>query len=181
MNEDDVMHRPSERVHSRAAKPRLHLIYFALAAFDLMAVLLGLFLIDRLSALHMESIHVTEVWGHRLDDYVDLMRMAAAVNAPGNDIFNSRDLEAESKHLATSHAAFDLRKRRCRRRLARPTSPPPVPSRRLRSEDEQRRALKGASGPETAARPSAAIDINGVQLLWRLEASIEPLAAEPIQ
>lgn len=119
MNEDDVMHRPSERVHSRAAKPRLHLIYFALAAFDLMAVLLGLFLIDRLSALHMESIHVTEVWGHRLDDYVDLMRMAAAVNAPGNDIFNSRDLEAESKHLATSHAAFDLRAGELRQELAR--------------------------------------------------------------
>src|SRR5436190_13166313 len=116
---DANSHTQGHGMPGEATRPRIHIVYFALALFDLLAITLSLVLIDRISALHVESIQVTQVWGRRLDDYVDLMRMAAAVNAPGNDVFNTRDAEGESNRLDIAHAAFLARASELRREVSR--------------------------------------------------------------
>ena len=98
-----------QHVNEEAIKkgPRLHLVYFALATFDLLTVLLSLSLFNRIQDIYAESVHVNQEWATRLEDYAELSNLAAAVSAPGNDIFNSRDLELEEAHLQEYSTAFD--------------------------------------------------------------------------
>lgn len=98
-------------------RPRLHLIYFALAAFDLLSISLGLYLINRISSIYSHSVQVNQEWGGRLDDYLELMRMAAAVNGPGNDVFETRAIEREWEALQQNRSAFEARAAQLRQEL----------------------------------------------------------------
>lgn len=86
---------------------RLHHVYYLLAAFDLLAVSLGLFVINRIAVIYADSVALNQVWAGRLNDYARLGELAADVNAPGNDVFDSRDVEAEAARLAASKDRFD--------------------------------------------------------------------------
>lgn len=100
-------------------RPRLHHVYFALAAFDLLTVSLGLYLINRLADIYEESVAVNQVWATRLNEYSELSRLAAAVNGPGNDVFQSGDIRGESARLAGALARFNERAAIVRRDLVR--------------------------------------------------------------
>ena len=100
-------------------RPKLHHVYFALAAFDLLTVCLGLYLINRLADIYEDSVAVNQVWATRLNEYSELSRLAAAVNGPGNDVFQSGDIAAESHRLAAALARFNERAATARRDLAR--------------------------------------------------------------
>jgi signal transduction histidine kinase len=91
----------------RVPRPRFHLIYYVLAAFDLLAVSLGLFLVDRISAIHQQAIVENQVWAGRLADLSDLAQLAAGVNTPGNDVFQTGDVQAQRRLLDDAVAAFD--------------------------------------------------------------------------
>ena len=90
---------PSSSSKAQKTRPKLHLIYFSLAAFDLLTVSLGLYLINRIMNIYTDSVQVNQVWANRLGDYSQLSRLAVAVNAPGNDVFYTRDVDAESARL----------------------------------------------------------------------------------
>ncbi|MCI0365492.1 MAG: HAMP domain-containing histidine kinase [Phycisphaerales bacterium] len=105
------------------AKPRLHLIYFALAAFDLLAVLLGLYLIDRITNIQVHSAQTNQVWGARMDNYVALMQLAGDVSAPGNDVFASRNVDRERARLLVGHETFEQRVEALRQELVEDVEP----------------------------------------------------------
>lgn len=73
-----------------------HRVYYGLAFFDVLVVALGLLLNHQIIDTHDEAIQQNQVWEHRLDQYLELGTLAGEVNAPGNDIFDSRDVAAES-------------------------------------------------------------------------------------
>lgn len=87
----------------------MHWIYFLLAGFDLVTVALSLFIIVRVGNIYSDSIRVNREWAARLGDYRELTTLAAEVNAPGNDVFTSRDVEAESTRLEKAAVAFATR------------------------------------------------------------------------
>jgi signal transduction histidine kinase len=60
------------------------------------------------------SVAVNQVWVERALQYAELGELAAAVNAPGNDIFVSRDAAAEERRLHAALHAFELRFRQVR-------------------------------------------------------------------
>jgi diguanylate cyclase (GGDEF)-like protein/PAS domain S-box-containing protein len=64
--------------------------------FDILVVALGIFLNHQIIGIHDESIRVNQVWETRLDSYLDLGTLAGQVNAPGNNVFDSRDVASES-------------------------------------------------------------------------------------
>jgi signal transduction histidine kinase len=103
---------------------RLHHVYYLLAAFDLLTVCLGLFLINRVIEIYDESVAVNLVWAERLNDFSRLGELAAGVNAPGNDVFDSRDVEAESARLAQAVEAYGTRAAAVRRDLERDLTAP---------------------------------------------------------
>lgn len=82
--------------------PRLHLIYFVLALFDLLAIGGGLYLSHRLSTVFEESIVKNEEWSARFVSIWKLSDVALAMNGPGNDVFQSRDVAKERQRLTAA-------------------------------------------------------------------------------
>lgn len=87
-------------------RPQWYTLYFVLAGFDLFTVSLSLYLNHRLMGIHIESVHINQEWAHRLEQYADISRLAAEVNAPGNDVFDSQDADSEEMRFHTALAAF---------------------------------------------------------------------------
>lgn len=74
---------------------RLHHVYFLLATFDVLAVATGLQLSHHLNGLFASSIESSVRWGNIQGDIGEARRAAATANAPGNDIFATRNLAGE--------------------------------------------------------------------------------------
>ncbi len=93
----------SENVKQR----RWYWIYFALAGFDLLTVIFSLFLNYYLTETYSESIKANEQWATRLAYFAKLRNQAAAVNAPGNDVFDSLDPVTESRRMQDALVEFN--------------------------------------------------------------------------
>jgi len=94
---------PSVSGARRAARPKWHRLYFLLAAFDVLTVVLSLTLSHEIRGILSQSVAVNQAWGQRLADYSDLGELAQAVDAPGNDVFDTQDVAGE---LAKEQAAL---------------------------------------------------------------------------
>jgi signal transduction histidine kinase len=81
-------------------------IYYMLAAFDLLTVSSSLYLNHQIMNIYTQSIEVNHQWAARLETYSNLGEFLAAINAPGNDVFDSHDVEVESGRLAFAQATF---------------------------------------------------------------------------
>jgi PAS domain S-box-containing protein len=86
---------------------RWPLVYFLLAAFDIVTVLTSLTLNHRLVAMHAATLAVNHRWAERLAAYSSLRELAGSVNAPANEVFDSRDVFAEQVKLRTARRMFD--------------------------------------------------------------------------
>ena len=93
----------------RSIRPRWHQLYYLLAAFDVMTVVLSLSLSHEIRGIFARSIAVNQTWGQRLADYSDLGELAQAVDAPGNDVFDTLDVEGESARAQTALRMFTER------------------------------------------------------------------------
>ena len=96
---------PSPGPTRRRSRRQQH--YFVLALFNVLTVCLALYVTHRLMAIHIESVAVNAQWVARGNQYARLGELAAAVNAPGNDIFESRDVARESRRLDDASRAFE--------------------------------------------------------------------------
>ena len=81
--------------HEPARRRRLDLIYFALAGFDLLTIGFTLLLSNNIMDLYEQSVTRSAVWSARINELVELAQYAQEANAPGNDVFDSRDARAE--------------------------------------------------------------------------------------
>ena len=87
--------------------PKWYRVYYLLAAFDVLIVLLGLYLNHEIVRIYDRSVEVNQEWAKRLNHYADLGPLAGAVNAPGNDVFDTHDVEGESLKMQAALRAFD--------------------------------------------------------------------------
>ena len=92
-----------------ARQPRWHLLYFVLAAFDLATVSVSLYLNHNLMGVYEEAVLSNQEWALRHGIYSELGELASETNAPGNDVFDTKDVPAESKRLHRSLGQFDLK------------------------------------------------------------------------
>jgi len=83
------------------------MLYVLFAAFDILTVLVGLALNHHLVDMHRGSLDVNRQWAERLATYATLRELAAGVNAPANDVFDSKDARGETARLRTARRAFD--------------------------------------------------------------------------
>lgn len=89
--------------------PKWHRIYYLLAAFDVVTVVVILSILSQVMSTHERSVRVHQEWAGRLDTYEELDELAAAVNAPGNNVFHSLNVETESEKLRTAFRLFNER------------------------------------------------------------------------
>ncbi len=107
----------SRRSARHAGAGRTFLVYFLLAAFDLATVSISLSLNHRIMRIYTESIIVNQNWADRQGIYANLGLLAARVNAPGNDVFESMAIDAEQQRLDDRFNEFIIRVEEARRDL----------------------------------------------------------------
>jgi signal transduction histidine kinase len=114
-------HRPSparpESGSGRHAK--WYLLYYVLAALDIATVLACLVLNHLIMQIYTDSVAVNERWQKREDSYAALSRLAHAVNAPGNDVFDSHNVATETARLEAALGEFKVRFKAVRADTAR--------------------------------------------------------------
>ena len=91
----------------RTKPPKWRYVYFLLAAFDLVTVSAGLYLNYRIMGIYLQSVEVNRIWAERVSAYSHLGELAGDVDAPGNDVFDTRDVQQEFIKMRTAVHAFD--------------------------------------------------------------------------
>jgi PAS domain S-box-containing protein len=97
---------PADAPRAGIRLPRLMLGYFALAIIFLATLALSMYLHASLRAIQDESKRVSEAWARRQADYAEIGRLGARLDAPGNDIFETRDAVEERMKLETALRPF---------------------------------------------------------------------------
>lgn len=91
---------------ARTSPPRWHLAYYALAAFDVLTICTTLFLTHLIVENYSGAIATNRTWTAQLDRSAQLARLAGAVNAPGNNVFETHDVDAESALMERARHDF---------------------------------------------------------------------------
>ncbi|MEJ7714002.1 MAG: hypothetical protein WKF84_30185 [Pyrinomonadaceae bacterium] len=89
--------------------PKWHRVYYLLAAFDVLIVLLGMSLNHQIVRIYNRSVLVNQEWVGRRSEYSELGKLAGAVNAPGNNVFDTQDVTGESLKMREALHAFNER------------------------------------------------------------------------
>lgn len=92
--------------------------FYALALFNLASISLTLWVTGRIMGNFAAAIAQNREWATRLSRYAELNNAAALANAPGNDVFDSKDVAAESAKLDAILAAYQGHRERARRELS---------------------------------------------------------------
>jgi signal transduction histidine kinase/CheY-like chemotaxis protein len=98
----------SRRKHRKSSSPKWHRVYYLLAGFDVLIVLFGLFLNYQILNIYKQSAQVHHQWTERRNRVDHLGKLASAVNAPGNDVFDSQDVETEWLRMIKALELFNL-------------------------------------------------------------------------
>ena len=84
-----------------------HRTYVVLALFNVLVVASGLVLNHKLNDIFKASVAENHVWELRLDKYLDLNRLAGKVDAPGNNVFATRDPARQSQKMTLALGEFE--------------------------------------------------------------------------
>ncbi len=108
MKERDSVSKESE---SKANSPRWHQVYYLLAAFDIIAISFSIYLNHLIMNEFTHSIEINRQWSERLGAFTELGIRATELNAPGNDVFNTGDVDRERRllnlHLEETLVSFE--------------------------------------------------------------------------
>jgi len=96
-------------VEARQRRPKWHLIYYLLAAIDLLTICGSLYLNHSVMGIYRDSVEVNQDWTSQLTGFLDLAGLAQATNAPGNDVFDSHDVDAEKARRDAALAKFEAK------------------------------------------------------------------------
>jgi two-component system, OmpR family, heavy metal sensor histidine kinase CusS len=99
--------RPKAAVGEGTPFRRLDLLYFVLAGFDLITICAALLLNHTVTTAFEEGVRTSAAWSLRQVEIIHLARLAQETDAPGNDVFFSRDVTTERARHASSMARFE--------------------------------------------------------------------------
>ena len=91
----------------RRKSPKWHRVYYLLAAFDVVIVLLTLFLNYQILQIYNRSAKESREWTTHRNNMDELGKLASAVNAPGNNVFDSLDVDGESRAMTSALDRFN--------------------------------------------------------------------------
>ena len=94
---------------SSGRRQRWHVLYYVLAAINVLTILGSLYLNHSVMGIYRRSVEVNQDWTQHLSDLMELGTLAQAAGAPGNDIFDSHDVGKETGRRDAALAAFETR------------------------------------------------------------------------
>jgi signal transduction histidine kinase/DNA-binding NarL/FixJ family response regulator len=90
----------------RGSWPKWLYLYFILAGCLVLVLWASLYFNHRIVGLQTKSVQFNRAWATRSQRYGELGRLAAEVNLPGNDVFESGDPVAEAANLQAALQSF---------------------------------------------------------------------------
>jgi len=84
-----------------------HRVYYLLALFDLLTIFFSVYLSHQLMTIYTNSVQVNQEWAARRSKFSDLRQFGSDMNAPGNQIFESRNILKEASELKRAREGFD--------------------------------------------------------------------------
>lgn len=101
---------PLERNAKRTRqRHQWHLMYYALAAFNILTVGFTLRLNHQMQEAFARSVEVSHSWDRRLQDYGSLYGLAQTVQARCNDLFLTKDVMKQRDEMRVAHTNFKNR------------------------------------------------------------------------
>ncbi len=85
---------------------RYRLYFYGLAGFNLLTIVASLWLGHAALSDYHESLRQSRVWSERRGKFTDLSNLVAAVNAPGNDIFRTGEVDLERMRLTLAENQY---------------------------------------------------------------------------
>lgn len=92
---------------SRLKHNKLHQVYYLLASLDLLAIGTSVLINHYLTNQFKKTVEVTELLSKHLVNIEQLQVLASAVNAPGNEVFDSDNVESEVRRYREKSQDFD--------------------------------------------------------------------------
>jgi two-component system chemotaxis sensor kinase CheA len=80
-------------------------IYTVLAAFNLLSAVASIVLVQVLLASFSASLESSRTWAARIDGFARIVKLAGDANAPGNDVFEHKDVARARREEAVAGAA----------------------------------------------------------------------------
>jgi signal transduction histidine kinase len=93
----------------RSSLPRWYRLFYLLVAFAVFTILLSLHLSRQYIHIYLRSSAVNQAWTERLHECSQLGHLAGGVNAPGNDVFQSHQVDAEEQKMQAALRQFNER------------------------------------------------------------------------
>jgi two-component system chemotaxis sensor kinase CheA len=90
-----------------AARPTWQRAYYALGGFNVLSVLAAIGLSYAAMSGFTRSVDANQEWAERSARYSELAQTVTAADAPGNDVFESRDVPREEARLRAVVATFE--------------------------------------------------------------------------
>lgn len=90
-------------------KPKWHLLYYVLGAIDIIAVCSSMYLNTVITEKYEQAVLTNEFWSKIRHEMRLLESSASKLNAPGNDVFDSRDIDKERARFREAAAGFENR------------------------------------------------------------------------
>lgn len=91
---------------------RTQRLFYALALFNLASIVVTLWVTQRIMSNFQDAIAQNREWATRLSAYAELNAVAGQGNAPGNDVFDSKDVAGEARRLDAVLALYQQHLRR---------------------------------------------------------------------
>ncbi|WP_347277957.1 ATP-binding protein [Alkalinema sp. FACHB-956] len=104
-------------------QPKWYFIYYILAGCNVVTMLATLSLNHQITCIYDRSVTINQTWATRQQTYSQLGTLAIALNAPGNNVFNSRNIDAESKELKRAAKQFHTLLQQVKTDLTQQVSP----------------------------------------------------------
>ena len=76
-------------------RSRLHLVYFVLAAFDIVTICVTLTVTHSITNDYESAVHTSGNWANRVRSITELELLAQRTDAPGNNVFDTRAVARE--------------------------------------------------------------------------------------
>ncbi len=102
---ETISNRTGSTAHTRRV-PKWYLTYILLALFNLLSLGASIYLGQALTDMFSRSIQVNSKWSELHGELGKLRGLAGAVNAPGNDVFDSQDVLKESARADAAVKTF---------------------------------------------------------------------------
>jgi signal transduction histidine kinase/DNA-binding response OmpR family regulator len=104
-------------------RPRLHVLYLALASLVLATISASGYLTYRILNVYTGSVDINQDWEDRSAVYRSLQAAASFVDAPGNEVFESRDVKREEARLDSALVGYKERMASARAELEKDIAP----------------------------------------------------------